>query len=214
MRLRNFVITPQIDADGIAEAQTLGAAGALDLDGALVGTHGVARTQPDGSAGGAKVTLASAGDLSAVTFTVTGFDESGREISEEIAGPNANTVSTTAYFSEVNAIEADGAVGTAVTAGVGGAAASPVYVVNYVSKRFKAAMVVAIGGTSNVTVKHTLDNPWQGAPFRDMTWLDHDTLAAVTETGDGNYNFPPSAVQAVVNSWESGEVKFSINVPE
>lgn len=220
MRRREFVITPQLDADGIAAAQQLAGAGNLTLNGALVQTNlpadrtPVALVMPAGSVGGGIVTIASAGDLSAVTFTVTGKDENGRAITEAVTGPNATTVETTAYFSEVSAVSSDGAVGTDVTVGVIGKSASPVYVPNFVSEDFKCSMVVQIGDTATATVNHTLDDPWDGTAFRDMLWLPHDALASITATDDGNYEFSVTGIQLVCLSWTSGKVALKINVPD
>jgi hypothetical protein len=43
---------------------------------------------------GQKITLTSGGNVSAVTFTITGTDADGNSQSEDIAGPNATTVAT------------------------------------------------------------------------------------------------------------------------
>lgn len=220
MRRREFVITPQLDADGIAAAQQLVGAGNLTMNGALVQTDlpvdrtPVALVMPAGSVGGGKVTITSAGNLSAVTFTVTGKDENGRTITEAVTGPNATTVESAAYFSEVSAVSADGAVGTDVTVGVIGKSVSPVYVPNFVSEDFKCSMVAEIGTTATVTVNHTLDDPWAGTAFRDMLWLDHDDMAAVTVTSDGNYDFSVTGIQLVCTEWTSGKVALKINVPD
>lgn len=220
MRLREFVITPQLDADGIAEAQQLVGAGDLVLDGVLVQTNlpadrtPVAMVMPAGSVGGGIVTITSAGNLSGVDFTVTGKDENGRDLSEVVTGPNATTVETTAYFSEVSAVSADAAVGTDVTVGTIGKSVSPVYVPNFVSEDFKCSMVVQIGGAATATVRHTLDDPWEGTAFRSLLWLDHPTLAAITATADGNYEFSVTGIQLVCSAWTSGTVALKINVPD
>lgn len=60
---------------------------------------------------GRNVTLTSAGNDAGVTFTVTGIGVTGREITEDITGGNAATVTTTAFFKSITSI-----TGTAVTA--------------------------------------------------------------------------------------------------
>jgi len=63
------------------------------------------------------LTLTSAADISAVTFTVTGTDIAGNALTEDITGPNANTVTGTKFFNTVTQIAVDGAVGTNTSVG-------------------------------------------------------------------------------------------------
>lgn len=65
------------------------------------------------------VTLTSAGNLSGVSFTITGLDYHNRVIVQTLAGPNANTVSTTKTFQVVYSVATSAAVGTAVSVGTG-----------------------------------------------------------------------------------------------
>tara|TARA_R100001480_G_scaffold54723_1_gene67786 strand:+ start:163 stop:765 length:603 start_codon:yes stop_codon:yes gene_type:complete len=92
----------------IAIAQTLGGAGNLNLTGSSVN---------DGSNMDTTVTLTSTGNISGVTFTVTGTDASGSTITEDITGPNSNTVTGSTKFLTVTQIAADAAVGTDTSAG-------------------------------------------------------------------------------------------------
>jgi len=63
------------------------------------------------------LTLTSAANISAVTFTVTGTDIAGNALTEDITGPNANTVTGTKFFNTVTQIAVDGAVGTNTSVG-------------------------------------------------------------------------------------------------
>lgn len=94
------------DANGVAEAQSLGGAGSLTLDGVLVSggvaTFDVAR----------RVLITSAADDSDITFTVTGTDRYGRTIAETLAGGNAAAVYTEQDFLTVTAV-----TGSAATSG-------------------------------------------------------------------------------------------------
>lgn len=100
-----------LDADGVCTAQTTAGAGNLTIDGILA-TSGVATFGEQ-----QRVTLYSAADLRALTFTIYGTTKVGDAISEAIAGPNAGTVFTTANFKTVTRVAVDGAVGTNVTVG-------------------------------------------------------------------------------------------------
>ena len=92
----------------IAAAQTLGGAGNMTLTGSAVN---------DGSNMASTVTLTSTGNISGVTFTVTGTDASGSAATEDITGPNNNTVTGSTAFLTVTQIAADGAVATNTSAG-------------------------------------------------------------------------------------------------
>jgi hypothetical protein len=65
------------------------------------------------------VTLTSAANMSAVTMTVNGFDVYGQAMTQTIAGPNANTVSTLKAFKEIVSVAANGAVASTVSIGIG-----------------------------------------------------------------------------------------------
>ena len=92
----------------IAALQTLGGAGNMTLTGAAATFGGTGSSQ--------KVSLTSGGNISAVTFTITGTDSKGAAQSEELTGPNANTVFSTKFYNTVTQIAADAAVGTNTSA--------------------------------------------------------------------------------------------------
>ena len=96
------------DTAAIAALQTLGGAGNMTLTGSSVS---------DGSNMDTTVTLTSTGNISGVTFTVTGTDASGSTITEDITGPNNTTVTGSTKFLTVTQIAADGAVSTNTSAG-------------------------------------------------------------------------------------------------
>ena len=86
----------------IAALQTLGGAGNMTLTGAAATFGGTGSSQ--------KVSLTSGGNISAVTFTITGTDSKGAAQSEELTGPNANTVFSTKFYNTVTQIAASAAV--------------------------------------------------------------------------------------------------------
>lgn len=98
------------DDDAIAEEQSPGEAGDLTLDGADVSEGAVEFDVPR------KVTLTSGSDNSGVTVTLTGTDENGDAATEDLTGPNAETVTSTGWFSTITAISVD-AAGTNLKAG-------------------------------------------------------------------------------------------------
>lgn len=180
------------DADGIAQAQQTVGAADLTLNGALV-AGGVAQLDAQ-----RKVGIASAGNLSAVTFTVYGTDQAGNSISESLAGPNNNTVSTTLDFYTVARVAVSGAVGTNVTVGTTGVGASaPIPLDQYISP-FNVSIGCTVTGTIDYTVQYTFDAVFASAgPF---TWTNHADLTAQTATADGTYISPVSATRVLTNS--------------
>jgi hypothetical protein len=105
--------TTAADPDGVCTSQTPAAGGEQDLtiDGALssggVATFTAARF----------ITIASAADDSARTFTVTGTDVNGAVQTETIAGP-AITVTGTSYFRTVTQVTVDDDTAGAITVGM------------------------------------------------------------------------------------------------
>lgn len=113
--MRPRVITwPIPSATSIAALQTLGAAGSLTLNGSLlqpgyntVVFQGYTRT----------ITLTSGNNLSGVNFTINGVLNNS-PLSEVLAGPNANTVTSVHIYDAITSITTDGAA-AAVSAGTG-----------------------------------------------------------------------------------------------
>ncbi len=97
----------------------------------------------------APVTLTSAGNLSAGTFTVVGLDRRGNALSEVITGPNANTVSGHFLFAVITSITPNTSSATTVSAGVAGVHYGP-----WVVTAFHLSSVIA--------------RPLSGAPHFDV----------------------------------------------
>lgn len=74
------------------------------------------------------VTLTSAANLSAINFTVYGYDQYGQPMSQQLAGPNANTVATLKAFKQVTRVAASAAVGSNVSVGFNSTLGLPVRV--------------------------------------------------------------------------------------
>ena len=110
IKAKRFTDGTAAAATVIAAAQTLGGAGNMTLAGTAA-TFG-------GTNLGQKITLVSGGNISAVTFTITGTDPTGASQSEDLTGPNASTVTSTKYYNTVTQIAASGAVGTNTSSGV------------------------------------------------------------------------------------------------
>ena len=108
------------DRDGVCLAQTTGGAADLVINGALHSSNTInfttaASLQPR------KVTIFSAGgDVSGVSFTITGTDYLGSALVEIVTGPAADaTVTSTNFFNTITQIAADGAVTGNIEVGSG-----------------------------------------------------------------------------------------------
>ncbi len=201
--MRPIVQTRQLaaaDPNGIAEDQQLAAAGDLTLDGVLVDFAGVAQLGTQ-----RQVEFESAGNLSAINFTVTGTDDSGGIVRETIAGPNAGTVATELNFSTVTQIAADAAVGTDVEVGTNGIGASQTVPLDQYLTPFNVSLGIVITGTVDVTVEYTFDDIFGDAPG-PFSWTDHPDLTNVTADEDGTFISPVSACRLLTNSGDGTAV--------
>jgi hypothetical protein len=191
---------PAADRDGICLAQTLVAAGALTINGALAGSlqpglsprvilPGIQRT----------VTVYSAADLSLIDFTITGFDLRGAAVTETIAGPDTtpDTVTTTAQYHIITGVSASDAVGTAVEIGTGSTGVTAWWTSDHFQDPVNLSLYLDITATASVTVQSTPDDVQTNS---NPTVFNHPTLAAKTSSDASNYAYPPGAVRAVMNS--------------
>lgn len=99
------------DADGIATSQSPSGAGDLTLDGTYASSGTATLDVPRA------VSITSDADDSGNTFTVTGTDQYGYDLSEEITGPNTTTTQGAKAFKTVTNVAIDGAAAGNVEAG-------------------------------------------------------------------------------------------------
>jgi hypothetical protein len=120
-RIYSYDIVPvTLGAALLAAAQQLAGAGNLVLTaGAGVTTevvNGETRLVLDVPR---SVSLTSAANFSATTFTIRGYDVYGQAMTQTMAGPNANTVNSLKAFKKVVSIASSTALGTNTSAGIG-----------------------------------------------------------------------------------------------
>lgn len=203
-----------VDDDGVFQNQTLGGAGSFTLNGA-----GVASGEwvtPDLFA--KQIGFASTGNISGVTFTVSGYQDKNKTIalSEQLAGPNNNTVETSNYFYSIQSITANGAVGTNTKAGPVDEAISqiiPIKRTNSDKAERQVGLTFIATGTINYTVQQTNDNV-QSLTDRTFNWLDSDDTNVVSATASKNSNYiaVPQAMRVKINSYSSGaELLIQVN---
>ena len=134
--------TVALDADGISVAASVGNNAALTIGGALASGGAVSLSH------GRVVTILSAGDDSAKSFTVTGTDVDGDSQTESITGANAGTATGSKYFKTISGISAVGNPAGNVSAGVNGSAADVIFAGR---SRLKGIFLTSTGtaGTTN-----------------------------------------------------------------
>lgn len=206
----NQQVTVAADQDGICTSQMTGAAGPLTIDGALtVDGVGILDTSR-------AIALTTAGDLSAITFTITGTNNQGTVISESLSGPTASQVSTVTGFLTVTSVVASAAVAVDVEVGTTGVAFSDAIPLDQYISPFNVSIGLTWAGEqgtndANVTVQFTIDSVFDSTgPY---TWADavnppDNTLIDQTQSvqgSSGSLVSPVSAVRLVTNSG-TGEV--------
>jgi hypothetical protein len=94
----------------LAAAQTVSGAAVMTLD-------ATKKAALSGDNLAVKVSLTSAGNMSGINFAIVGTGSLGEAQNETIAGPNANTVSTSGFYKTITTITTSGTVGTNTSAG-------------------------------------------------------------------------------------------------
>jgi len=195
-----------VDDDGVFQNQTLGGAGNFTLNGA--GVVSAEWVTPDLFA--KQIGFASTGNISAVNFTIFGYEDRNKTIpiSETIAGPNNNTVETTNYFYSIQSVSASGVVGTNTKAGAVNKAISQIIPTKrtYSDRNERQiGLSFIVTGTIDYTVQQTNDNI-QSLTNRNFNWLDHDDsdLVNATISKNGNYIAIAQAMRVKINSYSSG----------
>jgi len=161
------------------------------------------------------LTLTSASNLSGINFVFTGTDASGNVVTETLAGPNANTVTTTnQYLINTNklTIVPNGTSASTLTVGVGAAGSTRWVGSNLHISPFNVTVaIVVLSGTVSVTVQDTPDevnaNAVEGTSAPNT--FNHPTLATLTASAESNYAFPARYIRAV-NASGTGSFKMYI----
>jgi len=190
-----------VDTNGVFEAQTLGGAGAVILNGAEI-TSGV-WTALDGFA--KKIGINCSADISTTTFTITGFRDSAGiiAITDTITGINNTTVESSEYFYSITSIISDAAVGTNIIGGAVDESITRTIPLNW--RGGITSINLDFTGTANVTVQQTFDNV-QDLNNLTYNWQNSPSASLVNATSSSNnaYEGVPTALRLVVNSYSTG----------
>lgn len=198
MRQKEILIDPiDVDADGLAEAQAVAGAAALDLNGALI-VDGVFLGDYARQLG-----ILSAGDDSGITFTVVGTDADGKAQSEAVAGAAGapGTAETTKYYKTVTSITSSGAAAGNVSVGTVDEFETNTIPLNTYNTDPATVSLERFSGTISVSVQETFSKVQDStiAWFAGPAGLT-DATAAVAADVDNH----ASGIKLVCGSYSSG----------
>jgi len=143
------------DADFYVTSVTPSGAGALAM----------VKNQPGINGYGYKVSITGVSNESGKTFTIVGRTVAGDTVTETVTGPNATTVYSTNYFSQVTSVSVSAATAGAITVGYGGDLALP-------ATRIKGLYYLASGTAGTIIVTRNSDS---------QILLEIDTPASATQ---------------------------------
>jgi hypothetical protein len=179
---------PAAIEDGISLDQTTTANTPLLLNGSYVNkTTGIVNFIDFGII--PRITLNSAADLSGINFLITGY-QNGVFISETLAGPNANTVTSVNCFDTLLQIIPSGTTGSTIQVGVASVGYFPMILLNTAkintsSINYALNIVAATANPATYQVFLSLKNNLGLGKYDDLT------LAA-----NGNFAAPAAAATA------------------
>ena len=186
--------TVALDADGISVAAAVGNNAALVIGGALASGGAVALSH------GRIVTILSAGNDAAKSFTVTGTDINGDSQTESITGANAGTATGTKYFLTISGISAVGNPAGNVSAGVNASAADVITIsaarlkgvaftstgtaglLDFLTTSPSGTSVMKIGSVADATATRDLFVPDEGTKFSSGIYLQYTVSTFLTMT--------------------------------
>ena len=186
--------TQALDADGISAAAAVGNNAALTIGGALA--SGGSCTFDSGRV----VTILSAGDDSAKSFTVVGTDVNSDSQTESITGANAGTATGSSYFKTITSITAVGNPAGNVSAGINNSAADVIFAgrarlqginmvcsgtagtLNFLKTSPTGTNVFKLGSVASATVTRDITVPDNGLLFDNGIYIQYtqSTFGTIT----------------------------------
>lgn len=173
---------PVLDLQAVCFNQTLAAAGNLIINGNLSSNPNLPNVRAEFPKICRQIAISSTGNLSGIQFTITGIGDNGYPKSVTIAGPNNNTVNTgLEFFTIVNSVSANAAVGTNVRVGTGTIGATQWFLSdNYKTVNSLAISVIIVGGGSiSYTFLTTLDDPINNPNYIIRSPIDGVTIPTI-----------------------------------
>lgn len=159
--MRTVSVTKNLVAavtNGIAQSQSLAAAGALTLNGTLV-TGGVANL-----ASQRRVAITSAGNDAARKATIVGTNGTGTARTEILTLGSATAVVSVNDFLTVGTVSVDGAIASTVTVGTNGTGSTDWIMPNFHLTPFDVTIDTQVANSVTYTVEGTQGNYWDAVP--------------------------------------------------
>ena len=200
-----ITITVALDAadpDGIAVAQSLGAAGNLALNGALV-VGGVAYLTDPGVA--RQVVVSSVGNDSGLTFTLYGTNATGNNVMELLPGANAGDAESSQYFRTITRVEASGATAGNVSVGTTDEGSSRAVNIDTALNPCATSIAADVEDTVTYTLQWTADDIQEAK----AAWANDPNMAAKSAAFSTSNTFPVSGYRLLVTAG-TGTVKATI----
>lgn len=188
-------------ATAIAASQSLAAAGSLVINGSAA-SGGVATLDSQ-----RQVVIASAGNDSGLTWTVSGTDDTGNFIKDRFAGANAGTAVSNLSFRTVTSITGSAATASTVTVGTNTTGSSPWNRFDpHVTPPYLSLGGEVVSGTPTWQVDYCYEEfllpapnplapipqPAYAAPSPTPKVFVHPLLQAETGAAEGAIDFPVS----------------------
>ena len=176
-----------LDANGISVAAAVGNNAALTIGGALASGGSVTNV------GGRIVTILSAGNDAAKSFTVVGTDVNGDDQTESITGANSGTATGSKYFRTIASITAVGNPAGDVSAGINTAVADVIFAgrtrlqginlvcsgtagnVEFVNTSPNGSSLFKLGSVASATVTRDITIPDNGLLFTGGLYINYTT---------------------------------------
>jgi hypothetical protein len=200
-------------ANGISISQTTTANTPLLLNGSYVNkTTGIVNFIDFGIV--PRITLNSAANLSAINFLITGY-QNGVFISETLAGPDANTVTSVNCFDNVVQIIPTGTTGSTLQVGVASVGYFPMILLNTAktntsSISYALNIVAATANPATYQVFLSLKNNLGLGKYDDLTSAANGNFAASAATATASallqYNSLASNLLIKINPNNNGSV--------
>ena len=183
-----------LDADGISTAAAVGNNAALTIGGALADGGSVTNV------GGRIVTILSAGNDAAKSFTVVGTDVNGDAQTESITGANAGTATGGVHFKTVSSITAVGNPAGNVSAGVNASAADVIFAgrsrlqgvnmvcsatagnIDFLKTSPQGTSLFKLGSVASATVTRDITVPDNGILFDNGVYIQYTVSTFGTMT--------------------------------
>jgi len=189
---------PSADGNYLATSQTPLAAGFLTLVASTI-------TPPR------FVTITSAGDETARTFTIVGVGTNNDNQTETVTGANAGVATSTKTFSFVTSIFVDAATAGAVEAGVTQSGYSQWIPLDIYNPNQVTTISATVSGTVNYSIEYTNEDPFDHS-FVHQTVAHPATGGAFTNASTNQTHFTTTLMRAVrykINSG-SGSIRLTI----